>query len=187
MTDGTDATRILNAAADGDPAAAEQLLPLVYAELRALAASHFRNQRQDHTLQPTALVHEVFLRLVDQTHVGWRSRAHFMAIAATAMRQILTDHARRKKAEKRGGGLRRVNLEHAADAAEQQQVDLVALDDILSRLAELDPRKHRVVELRYFGGLSVDEVAEVLGVSKTTVESDWRAARAWLNVELSRS
>lgn len=188
MADNHDATVILSAAAAGDVAAAEQLLPLVYAELRALAASHLRRQRQDHTLQPTALVHEAFLRLIDQAAANWKSREHFYAVAALAMRQILADHARRKRAAKRGGGgWQRVGMEQALDAALPGiDLDIVALDDALQALGKLDARKHRVVELRFFGGLSVDEVADVLGVSKTTVESDWRAARAWLNVELKK-
>lgn len=190
MADNRDATLILSAAAAGDAAAADQLLPLVYAELRALAASHLRRQRHDHTLQPTALVHEAFLRLIDQAAANWKSREHFYAVAALAMRQILADHARRKRAVKRGGGgaWQRVGIEQALDAAlPGADLDIVALDDALQALATLDARKHKVVELRFFGGLSVDEVADVLGVSKTTVESDWRAARAWLNVELKKS
>jgi RNA polymerase sigma-70 factor, ECF subfamily len=171
---------------DGDAEAARQLLPLVYEELRALAGGHFRRQRADHTLQPTALVHEAFVRLIDHTNAHYNDRAHFFAVAATAMRQILTDHARRKKADKRGGEWDKISLDHAAGAASSQALDIVALDDALNQLAELDPRKHRVVELRFFGGLSVDEVAQVLKVSKTTVESDWRGARAWLNAQLSQ-
>ena len=182
-----DATHYLTELAGGDPLAAERLLPLVYAELRALAGSYFRGQASDHTLQPTALVHEAFMRLVDQTRVVWNDRAHFFAIAATAMRQILTDYARRSKAEKRGGDRERISLDKVVTPAANQEYDLVALDDVLTRLAALDPRKHRIVELRFFGGLSVEDVARVLNVSKTTVEGDWRAARAWLSYELSKS
>lgn len=181
-----EATQALAALSRGEEQAAQRLLPLVYGELRALAGSYFRRQRSDHTLQPTALVHEAFVRLVDQTGVHWKDRAHFFAIAATAMRQILTDHARRRAALKRGGDRAKVSLDGAAAPTPDEEVDLVALDEVLTRLMTLDPRKHRVVELRFFGGLSVDEVAEVLGVSKTTVESDWRAARAWMSAELSR-
>lgn len=183
-----DATMVLMQLGRGDAAASERLLPLVYQELRALAASHFRYQQPDHTLQPTALVHEAFVRLIDQTHAEYNGRAHFFAVAATAMRQILTDHARRKKADKRGGEWKKVSLEAAGSKGiATSDIDIVALDEVLSKLQELDPRRHRVVELRFFGGLSVDEAAHVLGVSKTTVESDWRSARAWLSMELGRA
>lgn len=178
-----EATMILQQLGEGDASAAERLLPLVYEELRALAGSHFRGQRANHTLQPTALVHEAFVRLIDQPDGKWNSRAHFFAVAATAMRQILTDHARRKMADKRGGGWDKVGLEQVGGAP-QADLDVVALDEALTKLAQLDPRRHRVVELRFFGGLSMEEIAEVLGVSKTTVESDWRGARAWLASEI---
>ena len=181
------ATQVLARINDGDASAAAQLLPLVYEELRALAGSHFKRQRPDHTLQPTALVHEAFVRLIDQTNAQWNDRAHFFAVAATAMRQILTDHARRRMADKRGGDWERVTLDQTVAASDDhEQIDLVALDEVLTRLAAMDARKHRIVELRFFGGLSVDDVARVLGVSKTTVEGDWRAARAWLSHELSK-
>ena|SRR5215510_2374061 len=183
-----EATLVLAELGQGDDSAAERLLPLVYAELRALAGSYFRRQRADHTLQPTALVHEAFVRLIDQTNAQWKDRAHFFAIAATAMRQILTDHARRHNADKRGGEWQKVSLDAAAAApqdGEQGEIDIVALDEVLTRLQALDARKHRIVELRFFGGLSVEEVANVIGVSKTTVEGDWRSARAWLSAELS--
>ncbi|MCI0364714.1 MAG: sigma-70 family RNA polymerase sigma factor, partial [Phycisphaerales bacterium] len=180
-----EATLVLAELGQGDESAAGRLLPLVYAELRALAGSHFRHQRADHTLQPTALVHEAFVRLIDQTNAQWNDRAHFFAVAATAMRQILTDHARRFNAEKRGGEWRKVSLDDAAAAPQRSnsniEIDIVALDQALNQLQVLDPRKHQIVELRFFGGLSVEDVASLIGVSKTTVESDWRAARAWLN------
>ncbi|HRP61996.1 MAG TPA: sigma-70 family RNA polymerase sigma factor [Phycisphaerales bacterium] len=183
-----EATMVLKQLGSGDSAAAQRLLPLVYEELRALAGSHFRHQRADHTLQPTALVHEAFVKLIDQTHTEYNSRAHFFAVAATAMRQILTDHARRKKADKRGGEWQRVSLD---DVNRQEtgrgEFDVVALDEALTKLEQLDPRRHRVVELRFFGGLSVDEAAQVLGISRSTVESDWRSARAWLSVELEHA
>lgn len=186
------ATRILARLADGDAAASGELMALVYEELRALAGGCFRNQPADHTLQPTALAHEAFIRLVDQTSIRFNDRAHFFAVAATAMRQILTDHARRARAEKRGGGRRQVSLEGvdapgAARGSEGERaggIDLIALDEALTKLAALDPRQHRLVELRFFGGLSMEEIAGMLGVSKATVELDWRAARAWLNVQL---
>lgn len=184
--DPTEATRALNELGAGDRSASERLLPYVYAELRALAGSYFRGQRADHTLQPTALVHEAFVRLIDQTGVQWKSRAHFMAVAATAMRQILTDHARRTNAIKRGGGQHRVELNDGLAISSGAGIDLVAMEEALTRLSEFDPRKYRIVELRFFGGLSVDEVAEVLDVSRSTVESDWRAARAWLGAELKK-
>jgi RNA polymerase sigma-70 factor (ECF subfamily) len=171
----------------GDTAARAKLVELVYDELRALAASYAAQQNPGHTLAPTALVHEAFLRLVGTSGPGWKDRSHFFAVAATAMRQILTDHARRKGADKRGGGeWQRISLSDANPAGPGEDADIAALDEALTRLAEADPRKHRVVELRFFGGLTVEEVAEELGVSVTTVESDWRAARAWLNSELSQ-
>ncbi len=182
----TEANRALAALGEGDSGAAQRLLPMVYAELRALAGSYFRGQRADHTLQPTALVHEAFVRLIDQSGIQWKSRAHFMAVAATAMRHILTDHARRTNAVKRGGGQHRIELTDGVALAGGTDIDLAALAEALEKLAALDARKHRIVELRFFGGLSVDEAAEVLSVSKSTIESDWRAARAWLGVELNK-
>ncbi|MBC7771325.1 MAG: sigma-70 family RNA polymerase sigma factor [Pyrinomonadaceae bacterium] len=184
-----DATIMLQELCTGDQAAAARLLPLIYSELRGLAGGYFRAQAADHTLQPTALVHEAYLRLINQTGEPWKSRAHFFAVAATAMRQILTDHARRRNAEKRGGDWQQLTLA-AADEKDARggahEIDVIALDEVLHRLEALDPRKHRVVELRFFGGLSVEEVATVMELSKTTVESDWRAARAWLSVELAK-
>lgn len=180
------ATQILNAIGAGDKSAADQLMPLVYRELHGLAEGQFRRQPADHTLQPTALVHEAFLRLINQSDVKWKDRSHFFAVAATAMRQILTDHARRKNADKRGGDWRKVELhEGAAAASGDGEIDLIALDDALGRLEAMDARKHRVVELRFFGGLTVEEIAALLDVSITTVESDWRSARAWLMVQLA--
>jgi RNA polymerase sigma-70 factor, ECF subfamily len=182
------ATQVLTELSNGDESAAQRLLPLVYEELRALAGSHFRRQRPDHTLQPTALVHEAFVRLIDQTNARWNDRAHFFAVAATAMRQILTDHARRRNAEKRGGEWDRVCLDEVVEKPQTtQEFDIVALDSVLTQLQALDERKHRVVELRYFGGLNLDEVASVMGVSKATVEREWRAARAWLSKELRQT
>lgn len=181
-----DATQTLTELCGGDVSAADRLLSMVYIELRALAGSYFRRQRPDHTLQPTALVHEAFVRLIDQTNIQWKDRAHFFAVAATAMRQILTDHARRSHAAKRGGDWEQVALDDAVKPSDGNQIDLITLDDALTRLSEFDPRKHRIVELRFFGSLAVEEVARVMEVSKTTVESEWRAARAWLNYELSK-
>ncbi len=179
-----DATRLLHAVTRGDPGAVEQLLPLVYDELRALAARRLRAERPDHTLQPTALVHEAFLRLVHQEGQEWGGRAHFFAVAATAMRRILTDHARRRATAKRGGEWKRVDLAHA-NVGQSDELDVLVLDDLLNKLAALDARKARVVELRFFSGLAVEEIADVLGVSKTTVESEWRATRAWLSCQLN--
>lgn len=178
-------TRCLNRLSAGDPRAAEELLPLVYDELRALAAAHFRREQAGHTLQPTALVHEVYLKLVDQTKAQWKDRAHFFAVAAEAIRRVLIDHARKRRALKRQLPGQRVTIQADLDAAGADGVDLVALDDTLKRLAELNERQSRVVELRFFGGLSVEETAAVLGVSENTVKGDWRLARAWLERELS--
>ncbi len=182
-----DATRVLRELEAGDATAAERLLPLVYGELRALAGSYFRSQRDSHTLQPTALVHEAFLRLIQQPAGQWQDRAHFFAVAATAMRQILTDYARRARSAKRGGEWGRVELSMVdAQSATRAQSDIVALDEALTNLKEIDARKHRVVELRFFGGLSMDEIARVLELSKTTIENEWRAARAWLGHALAQ-
>jgi RNA polymerase sigma factor (TIGR02999 family) len=170
----------------GEPGAIETLMPRVYDELRVLAASHMRRERGDHTLQPTALAHEAFLRLVRLPDGTVQNRIHFFALAAQAMRRILADHARRHRAAKRGGGMARVSLE-VADAAGLVAGGGVAIDDLdalIEDLARLDPRQARVVELRYFGGLTVEETAEVLGVSPATVKRDWLVARAWLHREL---
>jgi RNA polymerase sigma factor (TIGR02999 family) len=152
-----------------------------------MAGAAFRGQPADHTLQPPALVHEVFLKIVDQTGVDWRDRAHFFAVAATAMRQILVDHARAAGAAKRGGNRQRVSLSRAQAADNGDAMDVLALHEVLDELARLDPRQARVVELRFFAGLSVSEAAEVLGVSKRTVDLDWQMARAWLSQALSES
>ena len=181
-----DATEILSQMAEGDGTAAARLLPLVYGELRSLAQSYFQLERPDHTLEPTALVHEAFVRLVDQTRVKWKSRAHFFAVAATAMRRILADHARRHRAAKRGGDRKRVPLTNVPTPSGSRVVGIVDLDDALAQLENLDKRQYRIVELRFFGGLTVAQVAEVLSVSKTTVESEWRMVRAWLSAELRR-
>ena len=182
-------TQLLAAAASGDSAVAEELLPIVYDELRALAASYFRHERDNHTLQPTALVHEAFVQLVDQTSVQWQSRNHFFAVAARAMRNILVNHALHKGRAKRGGGWRRVGLEVADDQTPMTEdvLDIIALDNALKKLAELDERKSRLVELRFFGGLTSEEAAEVLGISRATAAEDWRLTRAWLSRELKGS
>ena len=169
----------------GDERASARLMELVYAELRALAGSYARGQNAGHTLQPTALVHVAFLKLVDQPLESWESRAHFFAVAARAMRQVLTDHARARATRKRGGeSWERITLDEEQLTERGGEVDLIALDEALSELERYDQRKHRVVELRFFGALTVEETARLLGVSTTTVESEWRAARAWLAVKL---
>lgn len=178
-------TQILDRLGGPDDSAAQELLPLVYAELRRLAGAYFERQAPSHTLQPTALVHEAYMRLVVDRDSGWNGRDHFFAVAAMAMRQILVDHARRRKADKRGGDWERVTLD-AAVAPAGTELDLVDLDAALARLAEHDPRQARVVTLRFFGGLSNEGVAEVLGISRATVANDWRFARAWLAGELRR-
>ena len=179
-------TRLLIRLTDGDDGALGDLLPLVYGELRRLAAGYLRRERAGHTLQPTALVHEAYLRLVDQSQVRWQNRAHFLGVAAQMMRRILVDHARGQQAEKRGGDFQKLSLDENIDVSGERASDLVALDEALERLAELDPQKSRVVELRFFGGLSVEETAEVLGVSAPTVKRQWRMAKAWLYGQVSR-
>ena len=161
-------------------------MPLVYAELRELAKRHFRKERPGHTLQPTAVVHEAYFRLVDQTRVTWKNRGHFLAIASQAMRRILIDHARGRDAEKRGGEVEKVTLDFAIASPEPtREVDLLALDQALDRLKVLDGAQAQIVELRFFGGLTIDETAEVMAVSPSSVKRDFRSARAWLFRELA--
>ena len=181
-----DTTRLLLAWRAGDQQALAQLTALVHDELRRLAARYMRRERADHTLQATALVNEVYLQLIDQHQVDWQNRAHFIGVAARLMRQILVDHARAHAAAKRGQGAAAVPLDDAIEVPGQTGPDVLALDDALHALAEVDPRKERVIELRFFGGLSVEETAEVLQVSPDTVMRDWRLARVWLLRELSR-
>ncbi len=178
-------TRILATMRHGDDSAARRLLPLVYEELRAIAGELFQDQPPDHTLQPTALVHEVYVRLVNHQQTEWIDRAHFLAVAAKAMRNLLIDHARKRKAEKRGGDRERVTLDAVLDSAAERSIDLLALDEALETLARLHERQARVVELRFFGGLTVPGAAQVLEVSPATVDNDWRMARAWLTRRLS--
>jgi RNA polymerase sigma factor (TIGR02999 family) len=168
----------------GDEEALAQLMPIVYDELRLIAVRHLRRERDDLTLQPTAVVHEAFLKLVDLPRLQWQDRAHFLAVASRLMRQVLTDHARARVAAKRGGGETMLALEDGAAAVEPRRVDLLALDDALARLAALDAEQERLVELRYFGGLTIQETAEVLGCSPATVKRDWDTARTWLFREL---
>jgi len=182
-----DVTSLLVAWSDGDDSALAQLVPRVYDELRRIAHHHLRAERPGRTLQTTALVHEAYLRLVDTRRMRWESRAHFLSVAAQAMRRILVDAARARGARKRGRNAAVVPLDEAGPLAPRREASLIALDDALTALAEVDPRKSRVVELRYFGGLSVEETAAVLRVSPETVHRDWRVAKAWLLRELSGS
>jgi RNA polymerase sigma factor (TIGR02999 family) len=184
-TSSAEITRLLQAWGGGDAAALESLTPLVYAELRRMARRSMRRENPGHTLQPTALVNEAYLRLVDIAQVRWQDRAHFFAVAAQTMRRILVDAARARVAGKRGGGAVHVNLDESIDAMPDRGSQLVALDDALEALARLDPRKAKVIEMRFFGGLSVEETAEVLRISADTVMRDWKMARAWLMRELA--
>jgi RNA polymerase sigma factor (TIGR02999 family) len=183
----SDVTRLLKDWSNGRQEVLDQLLPQIYAELRRLASSYLRRERPDHTLQATALVHEAFIKLVDQRAVRWQNRAHFFGIAAQAMRRILVDHARAHSAEKRGSGERAVSLDEAVALVGAPSVDLLALDEALTRLATIDPQQSRVVELRFFGGLTIEETAEVMDVSPATVGREWTLAKAWLYAELTRS
>lgn len=178
-------TALLDKVNRGDPVAMDELLNLVYSELHELAERAFRVERRNHTLQPTALIHEAFFRLVKQDDVQWQNRAHFIGVAATAMRRILVDHARARDAQKRGGGEERLQLEtiEVPDEADTK-TDLSALDVALTRLAGMDARQARIVELRFFGGLSVEETAEILEVSPATVKREWASAKAWLRREI---
>lgn len=180
-----EATLCLTRLRDGDPHAAADLMPLVYMELRALAAVHLRRERSSHTLQPTELVHEAFLKLVDQTHANWKDRSHFFAVAAEAIRRILVDHARARNAAKRRAPGERITIHAELNSATETGVDLVELDDALGQLSALNRRQAKVVELRFFAGLSVEEAALALGVSEGTVKGDWRMARAWLEEQLA--
>jgi len=182
--EGSETTQLLRAWAAGDRGALDQLTPHVYRELRRLAGHFMQNERPGRSIQTTALVHEAYLKLVDVGNVDWQHRAHFFAVSAQIMRRILLDRARRRVAAKRGGEAPRVNLDEIPDVASGRDRELIALDDALKTLAEVDPRKARVIELRFFGGLSVDETAEVLKVSPDTVMRDWKLARAWLLTEL---
>lgn len=182
-----DITRLLADLRGGNPDARGQLIPLVYDELRRLASHYMRQERSDHTLQATALVHEAYMRLVEQREVSWENRAHFFGVAANLMRRILVDHARAKKAEKRGGLVQRLPLDQALQYCEEKSDELIALDDALTRLATCDPRQCQIVELRFFGGLTEDETASILGVSPRTVKRDWKIARLWLHGEISRA
>ena len=180
-------TQLLGRWRNGDREALDSLIPLVYEELRRIAQHYLRNERPGHTLQSTALVHEAYVRMIQQDLPDWQNRAHFFAVAAQLMRQILVDHARAHRADKRGGGVCNVALDEAEEGALKVDVDILALDDALKTLSAMDPQQGEVVELRFFGGLSIEDTAEVLGISSSTVKRDWITARAWLHRELDRS
>ncbi|MEO7271055.1 MAG: sigma-70 family RNA polymerase sigma factor [Vicinamibacterales bacterium] len=182
---GDDVTRLLGELSAGRTEAFHELLPLVHSELRRRAASYLRRERPNHTLQPTALVNEAFLKLVEQRDVRWQNRVHFFAVASQAMRRILVDHARTHQRVKRGGNATQVALDDAMIATESRSIDLLALDEALERLAALDERQARVVEMRFFGGLTVEETAAVLDISPATIKREWSMAKAWLHTALS--
>ena len=180
-----EATRIVNEMTAGNPNAAAELMPLVYDEFRRLARHYFDGESPGHTLQPTALVNEAYMKLVDQKRVNWQGRTHFFAVGAQAMRRILVDHARSRGRIKRGGGRKPISLDEKLTLSPQRDEDLLLLDDALEELAELDPRQAQIVELRFFGGLTIVETAEVLGLSERTIRNEWNMVRAWLRRALS--
>lgn len=173
-------TKLLKDWEKGDRAALDEMLPLVYSELKRLASYYLSRENAGHTLQTTALVHEAYMRLVNQEHVNWKNRAHFLGVAAEMMRRILVNHARDRAAAKRGGGAKRVSLSMVGKGGEQPDIDVIALDQALTEFALFDTRKSRIVELKFFGGLTTEEIAEVMDISHGTVESEWKMARAWL-------
>ncbi|HKQ72977.1 MAG TPA: sigma-70 family RNA polymerase sigma factor [Blastocatellia bacterium] len=179
-------TERLIAWGNGDASALNELIPVVYQELRRMAGHYLRLENPGHTLQPTALVHEAWLRLIDQTRVDWQNRSQFFGVAAQMMRRILVDHAKTKHREKRGGGLEKLSLDDVINLSQERAADLIALDDALDELTRIDERKSRVVELRYFAGFSVEETAQILGVSPDTVMRDWKIAKAWLYQQIKR-
>lgn len=181
-----DVTVLLNRLSDGDESAPEQLLPLVYDDLRRLARAYFANEKSEHTLQPTAIVHEAYIRLVNWENVSWQNRAHFFAVAADVMRKVLIDHARRKNAQKRSGG-QKILLDEAVSFSGEKKLDLVKLDEALKTLEKIDARQSRIVELRFFGGLSIVETAHVLKISEKTVRREWTFAKAWFQRELKQN
>ena len=187
MSPRSDATELLLAWSKGDDSAFDKLVPLVYHELRLLAQRYMRHERTDHTLQATALVNEAYVRLIDVNRIQWQNRAHFLAVAARTMRRILVEFARQRHRQKRGGDVVRVTIDDAREIAQEKGADLVALSDALSALATFDARMSQVVELRFFGGLSVQETADVLKVSPETVMRDWKTAKVWLLRELDRA
>jgi RNA polymerase sigma-70 factor (ECF subfamily) len=183
--DRSEVTRALESLNAGDRSAAERLIPLVYRELRSLAAAFLRRERPDHALQPTELVNEAYLRLVDQNRVDWQGKTHFFAVGAQAMRRVLVDHARSRLRRKRGSGVRPVEFSESLHISSEREGDVLALEEALQTLEKLDPAQARIVELRFYGGLTVAEVAEVMGLSKRSVEREWTMIRAWLRRELS--
>jgi RNA polymerase sigma-70 factor, ECF subfamily len=185
MTAPEEVTKLLLAATQGDARAAEALIPVVYDELHRRAMAMMSRESHGHTLQATVLVHEAFLKLIDQQRVEWQGRTHFFAVASQVMRRVLVDHARGRRREKRGGGDVRISLDDSLPLSIQRDADVLALDEALRKLAEVDPRQADIVVMRFFGGLSVDEVAQSLGVSKRTVEAEWTMIKAWLRRELS--
>jgi RNA polymerase sigma factor (TIGR02999 family) len=186
MSEEQDVTKVLRELSEGDCDAPARLMPLVYNELRKLSQGYLLAERPDHTLQATALVHEAYIRLVDWENVTWQNRAHFFAVAAQVMRRILVDHARERNALKRGGGATKLSLDQAISFAQEREVDLVALDDALHSLALLDDEQSRIVELRFFGGLTIEETAEALHISPATVKREWTLAKAWLHKTIVR-
>lgn len=179
-------TELLIKLSDGKREVVDELLPIIYDELKRIAANYLRRERSDHTLQPTALVNEAYMKMIDITQVSWQNKAHFVGVAANQMRRILVDHARNHNAQKRGGEFHIMTLNEEIDKADEQSADLIALDDALTELAKMDPIKAKIVELRYFGGLSTDETAEVLGVAPITVKRHWKMAKAWLYGQLAK-
>jgi RNA polymerase sigma-70 factor, ECF subfamily len=179
-----EATKLLDSASGGDCSALEKLIPIVYGELHRLAAHYLQRERPGHTLQPTALVHEAFLRLIDRPEMSWQNRAHFIGVAAQAMRRILVDYARERRAAKRDGGRVKVTLDESLGASNERTFDVLAIDEALSRLTRKYPRHGQIVELRFFGGFTVEEIAEALGIAPATVKRQWILARAWLKREL---
>ena len=187
MSEEQDVTKVLRELSEGDRDAPARLMPLVYNELRKLSQGYLLGERPDHTLQATALVHEAYIRLVDWENVSWQNRAHFFAAAAQVMRRILVDYARERNAQKRGGGVTKLSLDEAISFAPEREVDLVALDDALQSLALLDDEQSRIVELRFFGGLTIEETAEALRISPATVKKrEWTLAKAWLHKRIVR-
>lgn len=178
-------TRILKSWSGGNREAVDDLIPLVYDELHKVAAQYLRRQRSDHTLQPTALVNEAYLKLIDISNVNWQDRAHFFAVASQTMRHILVDHARAQAREKRGGGAQKLSLDEAISLSKEKEVDVLSLDEALHQLAAIDEQQSKIVELRFFGGLTVEETAVVLKISPATVKREWRIAKAWLYGKIS--
>jgi RNA polymerase sigma-70 factor, ECF subfamily len=179
-------TNLLIKLSNGNREVVDELLPIIYDELKRIAASYLRRERSDHTLQPTALVNEAYMRMIDITQVSWQNKAHFIGVAANQMRRILVDHARQHNAQKRGGEFQIMTLNEEIDKADEQSADLIALDDALTELAKMDPTKARIVELRYFGGLTFEEAAEILDVSVITVKRHWKMTKAWLYGRLAK-